>query len=171
MAFRQPDGDMLADVRQRLAAAATLETVQEIVRRSARRLVAADGATLVLRDGDHCYYADEDAVSPRWKGERVPIGECIIGWAMLHRQAAVIADIRLDDRIPKAAYRPAFVHSLVVVPIRPDAPLGAIGAYWATPHWTSETDVDRLGELADAAGGILERLLTRRSDATIDGPP
>ena len=36
---------------------------------------------------NHCYYADEDAISPLWKGQRFPMSACISGWAMLNRQA------------------------------------------------------------------------------------
>ena len=49
--------------------------VQAVVRVAARRLTGADGATFVLRDGDSCYYADEDAISPLWKGQRFPIDQ------------------------------------------------------------------------------------------------
>jgi len=71
---------------QRLSLARSIEDIQEIVRSSARWLTAADGATFVLRDGDRCYYADEDAISPLWKGQRFPLEACISGWSMLHRQ-------------------------------------------------------------------------------------
>ena len=40
---------------------------------SARGMIGADGATVVLRDGDHCFYADESAISPLWKGRRFPM--------------------------------------------------------------------------------------------------
>ncbi|MDA0172167.1 hypothetical protein OJ998_23900 [Solirubrobacter taibaiensis] len=41
--------------------ARSLPEIQTIVRIGARRLTGADGATFVLRDGDKCFYADEDA--------------------------------------------------------------------------------------------------------------
>jgi signal transduction histidine kinase len=53
---------------------------------------------------------------------------------MLHQQAVAIPDIYRDDRIPVTAYRPTFVKSLLMVPIRPEDPIGAIGAYWADNH-------------------------------------
>lgn len=157
MPVTQPPRSLLDDARARLASAETLEDVQEIVRTTARRLVAAHGATLVLRDGDCCYYADEDAISPLWKGQRFPITECISGWAMLHRQPAVIPDIGVDERIPQEAYRPTFVRSLVMVPIGVDAPIGAIGAYWAITRRAPGSDVALLAELADATAGVLAR--------------
>src|SRR5262249_27351111 len=60
--------------------------VMEIVRSAARELTGADGATFVLREGDLCYYADEDAIAPLWKGRRFPASACISGWTMLHRE-------------------------------------------------------------------------------------
>jgi GAF domain-containing protein len=103
---------------QELSLARDLEAVMRVVRRAARVLVAADGATFVVREGDTCYYAEEDAISPLWKGRRFPIMTCVSGWAMLNRRAAVIEDIYADPRIPLDAYRPTFVKSLVMVPIR-----------------------------------------------------
>ena len=60
----------LVSVVQRLSLARNLETIMAIVRRAVRDLTGADGATFVLREGDQCYYADEDAISPLWKGQR-----------------------------------------------------------------------------------------------------
>jgi hypothetical protein len=45
-----------------------LTAVLTVVRRAARELTAADGATVVLREGDLCFYADENAISSLWKG-------------------------------------------------------------------------------------------------------
>lgn len=62
----------LVDVVQRLSLTRSRDEVQEIVRRAARQLTGADGATWILRDRDFCFYADEDAISPLWKGQRFP---------------------------------------------------------------------------------------------------
>ena len=35
-----------------------------VVRRAAREITGADGATFVPRGGDLCHYADEDAIGP-----------------------------------------------------------------------------------------------------------
>src|ERR1700684_3436860 len=77
---------------QELSLAQNAETVQRIARTAARRLTGADGATFVLRDGDQCFYVDEDAIEPLWKGQRFPLEACISGWAMLNRQHVVIED-------------------------------------------------------------------------------
>src|SRR5262249_8096012 len=143
---------------QRPSLGRALPTVQEIVRHSARRLAEADGATFVLRDGDRCHYADEDAIAPLWKGQRFPMEACISGWAMLNRRPAVIEDIYADDRIPHDAYRPTFVKSLVMVPIRTLDPIGAIGNYWAKPHRPTEAEVKLLQALADTTAVAMENV-------------
>jgi signal transduction histidine kinase len=111
-----------------------LEGVMAVVRQRARAMTRADGVSFILREGDQVFYADEDAIGPLWKGRRFPMSACISGWAILHRQSVAIADIYADTRIPVDAYRPTFVQSLLVVPIRSSDPIGAIGAYWADKH-------------------------------------
>jgi diguanylate cyclase (GGDEF)-like protein len=143
---------------QELSLARSMPDVQRIVRSAARELTGCDGATFVLRDDNMCYYADEDAIAPLWKGNRFPMETCISGWAMLNREAAVIPDIYLDRRIPHAAYRPTFVKSLVMVPIRKLDPVGAIGNYWAHEYQPSEQDVSLLQALADATSIAMENI-------------
>ncbi len=145
----------LSEALGRLEAATCLAEIQEIVRRTARHLVSAHGATFVLRDGEHCFYADEDAMSPLWKGQRFPITACISGWAMLHGEVALIADISEDDRIPLEVYRPTFVKSLVMVPV---GGVAAIGAYWSYPHQASPDDVAMLESLASGTAAAIERV-------------
>ncbi|MFS8100944.1 GAF domain-containing protein [Lentzea alba] len=147
----------MSETTELLAEAATLEEVQRIVRTTARSSLSAHGATLVLLDGDLCYYADEDSMSPLWKGQRFPVANCISGWAMLNRQTVTIRDIRFDSRIPQEAYRPTFVRSLLMVPILRPEPLGAIGCYWAVPHTATVEETSVLESLALAAGEALER--------------
>jgi serine phosphatase RsbU (regulator of sigma subunit) len=148
----------LVQAVQELSLARSLPEVQRIVRTAARELTGCDGATFVLRDDGKCYYADEDAIAPLWKGSRFPLESCISGWAMLNRDAAVIPDIYLDARIPHDAYRPTFVKSLVMVPIRKLDPIGAIGNYWATTRQPSEQEVSLLQALADATSIALENV-------------
>lgn len=148
----------LIQVIQQLAVARDLDTIMAIVRTGARQLAGADGATFVLRDGDLCYYADEDAITPLWKGGRFPMSACISGWVMLHQQSVIITDIYADSRIPVDAYRPTFVKSLAMVPIRTRDPIGAIGNYWATHHTPSAETMQLLETLADAAAVALENV-------------
>ena len=152
---------------QELSLARTLPDIQRIVAGSARELCDCDGSTFVLREGEQCYYADEDAIAPLWKGTRFPIDACIGGWAMLNRQAVVIPDVYLDDRIPHAAYRPTFIKSLVMVPIRKVEPVGAIGNYWANERQPSEREVSLLQSLADATSVAMENILVRERTAAL----
>lgn len=150
--------ERLVTVIQQLSLARDLEAVMEILRRATRSLTGADGTTIVLREKDLCVYVDEDAISPLWKGQRFPINACISGWCMEHRQAVAIADIYDDDRIPIDAYRPTFIKSLVMVPIRIEAPIGAIGTYWATHHQATQAEVQLLQALADTTAVTLENI-------------
>lgn len=139
-----------------LSRAHSVEDVAAVVRQGARALTGADGATFVLKDGDQCHYLDEDAIAPLWKGRRFPAASCISGWCMEHRQVAAIEDIYQDPRIPHDAYRPTFVKSLVMVPIRSSDPIGAIGNYWAKPHKATAAEIESLQALADSASIAME---------------
>jgi signal transduction histidine kinase/FixJ family two-component response regulator len=143
---------------QELSLAHDLDSIMAIVRRAARELTGADGATFVLRDGDRCHYADENAIAPLWKGQKFPLSTCISGWAMLHRQPAVIEDIYADARIPIDAYRPTFVKSLAMVPIRTEEPIGAIGNYWAHRHLPTADEVKLLQALANTTSVAMENV-------------
>lgn len=146
--------------------ASTLDDVQRIVRTAVRALVDAHGATLVLLQDGHCLYLDEDAVSPLWKGQRVPVDQCISGWAMTHRQVTVVPDITADERIPQEAFRPTSVRSLAIVPVRIADPIGAIGAYWFRVRRATDIEVGRLRVLGEATGEALQRLLPARPATT-----
>ena len=148
----------LVDAVRDLSLARTERQVVDVVCRAARRISQADGATFVLRDGDLCHYVDEDAVSPLWAGERFPMASCISGWVMAHARAAIIPDVHVDPRIPQDVYRRTFVHSLVMVPIRAKAPLGAIGAYWARAHEATADEVNLVQALADSTALALENV-------------
>lgn len=150
--------DRLLKAVQELSFARTLADIERTVARSARELTGCDGATIVLRDGDMCNYADENAISPLFKGSRFPMDSCIGGWAMVNRSAVVIPDVYDDARIPHAAYRPTFIKSLVMVPIRSIDPVGAIGNYWAEEREPSVREVALLQALADATSIAMENV-------------
>lgn len=141
---------------QELSLARNLDAIMAITRRAARELTGADGATFILRDGNQCYYADEDAIGPLWKGHRFPMERCVSGWVMTHRQPAVSEDVLTDARIPHEAYRPTFVKSLLVVPIRVDSPVGAIGNYWARRHAPTPDEIQFLQMLANMTAVAME---------------
>lgn len=146
----------LVEVVQELSKARDLDGIAQIVRRAARELTGADGASFVLRDGDQCYYVEENAIEPLWKGRHFPVSTCVSGWAMLHAKPVMIEDIYADPRVPQDAYRPTFVKSLAMVPIRRSAPIGAIGNYWAAHHTPSAEEMRILQALADTTSVALE---------------
>jgi PAS domain S-box-containing protein len=145
----------IVEIVQNLALARTLEDVTGIVRKGVRKMLGADGATFVVREGDEVHYIDEDAIGKLWKGQRFPIGECISGWAMLNRRPAVVEDIHNDPRIPIPAYESTFVKSLIMAPVRSTDPVASIGAYWATARTFSQDEVDCLQAVADSAAVAL----------------
>ncbi|WP_210237805.1 GAF and HD-GYP domain-containing protein [Aliirhizobium smilacinae] len=143
--------DDIDDLLLKISMARGLEEIMTVVRQSARRLVGADGLAFILRDSNECFYVDEDAIQPLWKGQRFPMDACVSGWAMQHSEVVVIDDISKDPRIPQDAYRPTFVKSLAMVPLRPGDPLGAIGAYWAQIGTPPSEGVYRLQRIANTA--------------------
>jgi signal transduction histidine kinase len=139
---------------EQLASAADLADIIAIVRETARDISGADGVCFVLRDGEYCHYVEEHAIGPLWKGKRFPLTACISGWCMLNDRSAVIPDIYLDPRIPHDAYRPTFVKSLVMVPVKTAVPVAAIGVYWAKTRDFSDDElalIEALGRSTSAA--------------------
>lgn len=135
-----------------------LGEVGRIVRTAARALTGSMGATFVLREDDQCFYADEDAIAPLWKGQRFPMTTCISGWAMLHGTTAVVPDIEDDPRIPLEAYRPTFVRSLAMAPVGTPDPVAAIGAYWSVARTPRPDELAALTDLATVTGAAIARI-------------
>ncbi len=123
--------------------------------KGARKIVRADGACVVFREGEEVYYSREDAVAPLWAGQRFPLKNCISGWSILHGVPVVVEDIYADSRIPIEYYGDTFVKSLVMQPIERTRPFGAIGVYWATRHVPSQRQLGFLQALADLAALVL----------------
>jgi GAF domain-containing protein len=149
----------------RLANCRELSAVTSTLAEAMRERLHADGVTVVLRDGPNCYYCDENAIGPLWKGRRFPLERCISGWAMLNRVPVAIADIYADPRVPGDAYRPTFVKSLAMTPIREANPLGALGAYWAERHYPTDDELDVLATFARLAQPALARTIPAPSRA------
>ncbi|MBL7544770.1 MAG: GAF domain-containing sensor histidine kinase [Bdellovibrionaceae bacterium] len=164
---------ILTTAFEKLSLSSDLVSITSIVAETARLLSGADGTTFVLRDKDLCYYVDENSISPLWKGQRFPMANCISGWSMIHQQPVMIPDIYEDNRIPHDAYRPTFVKSLCMIPIRIENPLGAIGNYWSQGYIPSEDEVKSLQVLANSTAIALENLelrmvLTNQNDYSKD---
>ena len=121
-----------------------------------RALVGADGATVVMRRNGRCHYVEEDAIGALWKGCDFPLGECVSGWAMTHRQQVAIPDIRIDPRVPQPLYMATFVRSLVMTPIeRGREAIGAVGAYWASFHRATDRELLALRAIAESVAPCL----------------
>lgn len=147
----------LALLEQQLAAATSVEDVAAAIIAVGRAMIGCDGVTFVINDNGFCHYLDEDGISPLWKGNKYPAAHCISGWVMSHRQATVIPNIFLDDRIPHDVYRRTFVKSLQMVPVGNHG-AAAIGSYWAEFHDPTERESTALHLLARAAATALGRL-------------
>jgi len=145
----------LVSAVERLSAADSIDDVIRVVRETARAISGADGVTFVLRDGNLCHYVEEDAVGPLWKGRRFPMSSCISGWCMLNKTAAIVPDIYADPRIPHDAYRPTFVKSLVMVPVRAENPLAAIGSYWSACREFNDGEIALLQGLARSTAAAI----------------
>lgn len=152
--------NILIHAIQDLSLAKSLEQIQDVVKKTARKISGADGATFVIKENDQCFYVDEDAISPLWKGKRFPLDDCISGWVMLNRQSAVIEDIYKDIRIPSDIYKPTFVKSLAMVPVRKKQPIAAIGIYWAKKYKATPEEIEIIQSLADSTAIALENVKT-----------
>ncbi|MFT3965942.1 MAG: ATP-binding protein, partial [Sphingobium sp.] len=152
----------LADVIEQLSRIRSLDDIVDILRKSARQIVGADGIAIVLRDEGHCHYVAEDSDEPLWKGQRFPADTCVSGWAMSHAETVVIPDIAVDPRVPQQAYARTFVKSVLMVPIGAGDPVAALGAYWAEVRRPGVDEIALLQTLARGASTGLEnaRLLS-----------
>ena len=149
---------VLVQAVQELSGAHNMNTVMKIALAAARALTGAEGAAFILKEGEECYYADENAISPLWKGRRFPISESISGWAIINRGPVVIENVYADANIPTTVYQPTFVKSLVMVPVRTSDPVGAIGNYWATHKMATAQEVWLLQSLADITAKTIENV-------------
>lgn len=155
--------EILIETVQKLSLAKDLPNIMRIVRKAARLLTDSDGASFVLKDKGYCYYADEDAIAPLWKGKRFPMSSCVSGWVMEQGKPAIIPDIYVDPRVPIAAYRPTFVKSMAMMPVRTASPVAAIGIYWAEKHLPSEQETGFLKALADSTSVAMENIQLQSS--------
>ena len=148
----------LTDVMSKLSLSRDIPSIIEIVRHAARLLTGAEGATFILKDKDKCFYVDEDAISPLWKGKHFPLEACISGWAMINKKSVIIKNIFEDPRVPIDAYKITFVKSMAMVPINAHRPIGAIGIYWAHRYEATEDELSILELIADCTAVALENV-------------
>lgn len=156
-AYREKD-PALARTAAMMAEARSVNEVVAVLRRTARRIAGSDGIAVVLREGDACVYVAEDAIEPLWQGLRFRSTDCVSGWAMLHDETVVIADVAADPRVPRTAYATKSISSLVMAPIGSPEPVAALGAYWCAMVLLDATTLARIETLARQAGAALSRL-------------
>jgi GAF domain-containing protein len=159
--LEEPNWNLLELASDQLEEAETRDAVIQVVRATARMVFRADGVCFVLREGDLCHYAEEDAIGPLWKGQRFPLSACISGWSMLNAQTAVIEDVFADPRIPHDAYRRTFVKSLIMTPAGQDAdgPVAALGAYWQTKRKFADREIAAVKTMGQMIGRALAEIL------------
>lgn len=150
--------EYILTVVQELFLVNSLEQVMEIVLLAARKIAKSSGATFVLLDHGFCYYADENAISPLWKGQRFPLSMCVSGWVLLNNQATFIPDIYSDERIVTNVYKHTFIKSMAMVPIGIQQPIAAIGVYWQENHESSAEMMALLQLLADMTMNSIENV-------------
>jgi PAS domain S-box-containing protein len=141
---------------ERLARAASVGEVVDVLRDTARATVSAEGIAVIIEHDGRCAYVAEDAVSALWQGQSFQFDHCVSGWAMQHRETVAIRDVRLDPRVPQEAYTPTFVRSLVMVPIGRPVPVAALGAYWSDVRDHDLDTIHRLESLARLATIAIE---------------
>jgi len=159
-----------ASIRNRSQLFELITTVQSLARAhdegtlfatactSARRLTGADGAGVILCEGKECHHCAEDAVTPAFKGRRIPMERCISGIAMAQRHSLVIRNTLHDPRIHQPDYASSFVRALAVTPMGRTHSAGAINVYWARPHRIKRRELVLLETLAEATAIALENL-------------
>jgi len=157
--------ESIVRIAPRLSKAQSLYEIMEVVTQAAQTLLAADGVTFVLKEGDRCYYADEAAISPLWKGKRFPAGACISGWCMTERRAVVIRDVYQDSRIPLDVYQSTFIRSMAMVPVRENDPIAAIGVYWSQVRDVSSAELELLRSIANSAALGIAKLELEQEQA------
>lgn len=151
--------EALAEAVERAPSARTLEDLLKTLGQAARTLSGADGVAMILRQADQCFYAAEDALTPLWQGRSFPMEECVSGWAMLQQETVIIPDVREEARLPRDAYDPTSVRSLVMVPLISEGQANAaIGAYWSEVHAPAPEEIAILEALARTGGTVLARL-------------
>ncbi|MDB5686366.1 MAG: Signal transduction histidine kinase [Rhizorhabdus sp.] len=148
---------------ERLARAQSLDEIVDIVRTSARAISGSDGVTFVLRRNERCNYIAEDAMAPLWTGLDFPLNQCVSGWAMMNRKVAIIPDVYDDPRVPREAYEPTFVRSMVMTPVGEEPCSAAIGAYWKDVGEPDAETLGLLGSLARSTATAIENVRLNES--------
>jgi HD-GYP domain-containing protein (c-di-GMP phosphodiesterase class II) len=156
---------------------AIVETLAEIV---CSTLQAHFGLVVYLNEGSDTFalqaqsgFYGESAANLAKKVGRLPVGQGLVGQAVLRRRPVFSSDVLRDDRRLKeedlaeeACYRAGIAAPLM----RGDEPFGAIWAGWRSTREFAETDGERMGRLAGQASLAIEKARQNRiiDDVTFD---
>lgn len=147
---------MVFETLDRLSSARTMPVAVAILKDAARKLAAADMATVMLRDGAYVQAVGEDSGGPFAEDRLFPLDSCLDGWVILNGKYAVVEDFRNDPRQSSAALPNAPVASAAVFPLRSADPIGTLGVYWTEPHRPDPCLLSALQILANASASVIE---------------
>jgi GAF domain-containing protein len=151
----------IMEIGSTVAEGGNLDETLDQIARTAARLVSAQAAALILREGasvDELVIAGSYGLSEEYLAElsvRLPltVGKGPSGLAISGSVAVVVADVNTDPIIEpwrKAALREHY-QALVSVPLRQREVIGVLNAYRADPGPWTKHELDLLGLLADHA--------------------
>ncbi len=148
----------LVVVIQQLSFTHDMNSLAHLVSTAAQLLVSADSTVFALREDDKVRCVAEQAAVPFFRDMVIPLTMGVSGWTITNRQAVAIDDISVDSRISKELYKNSGICSQIMVPIRQEDPVGAVGAFWNTPHSATPDEIALLQALADAAAVALSNI-------------
>jgi diguanylate cyclase (GGDEF)-like protein len=148
--------DLFLDIIGNVTHIDNFSNFQSFLKNAARQLTSSDSASIILRQGENCFYLDEDSDQPLWKGMSFPLSACISGWCILNAETVSVENIFKDERIPTALYEDKNIQSLLVVPIENSNVIGAISVYWNEIHIPSRSEIMQLEALANVSSLVFE---------------
>jgi diguanylate cyclase (GGDEF)-like protein len=158
---KNSDLDSFLDVISDITHVDNFQDFQKFLKKAAIQLTASDATSLILRQGEHCFYLDEESSTPLWKGMSFPLSNCISGWSILNSETVAIKNIFRDKRVPAKLYSDKNIQSLLVVPIENNNVIGAISVYWRDEHTPSSSEVMQLEALASVSSLVFEIMKTQ----------
>lgn len=141
-----------------IATSYSMKSIMHTVNTTAGKIMNAKGSSFILREGEYCYFADENAITPLFRGKRFLLKDCISGWVIRNKKQAAIKDIYSEEKTLTELYKGTFVKSLAISPIRQNDPLGAIEVYWDKYYEPSPEEFQLLQTLADATAKAVENI-------------
>jgi diguanylate cyclase (GGDEF)-like protein len=153
---KQSDFDSFLNVISNVSRVDNFPELQTLLKKAAKQLTASDATSLILRQGEKCFYLDEESAKPLWKGMSFPLSSCISGWSILNAETVAIEDIFKDERVPIALYQDKNIQSLLVVPIGKSKVIGVISVYWNDMHTPSQSEIMQLEALAGVSSLVFE---------------